>query len=90
MNWKLLSTFQIAAFTKQSQENFSRDKTVLNERMQEYQRQVDQENRPSHDNIADHFRNGDCMQPSSKSSHRLIQAVMQSSSFGKVDITVLL
>uniref|UniRef100_A0A7N0UH24 Uncharacterized protein n=3 Tax=Kalanchoe fedtschenkoi TaxID=63787 RepID=A0A7N0UH24_KALFE len=77
---------QIAAYTKQSQENFTREKASLNERMQEYQRQVDQESRPSHENMVDSLRNGDCMQPSSRSSHRLIQAVMQSSSIGKVQI----
>ncbi|KAL9688386.1 hypothetical protein QQ045_032807 [Rhodiola kirilowii] len=77
---------QLVAYTKQSQENFTREKASLNERMQEYQRQVDQESRPSHDIMIDNFRNGDCMQPSSRTSHRLIQAVMQSSSIGKVQI----
>uniref|UniRef100_A0A7N0V0Y2 Uncharacterized protein n=1 Tax=Kalanchoe fedtschenkoi TaxID=63787 RepID=A0A7N0V0Y2_KALFE len=77
---------QIAAYAKQSQENFTREKALLNERMQEYQRQVDQESIPSHENMVDSLRNGDCMQPSSRSSHRLIQAVMQSSSIGKVQI----
>ncbi|XP_027122782.2 ADP-ribosylation factor GTPase-activating protein AGD3-like isoform X4 [Coffea arabica] len=74
---------QVLAYAQHARESSNYEQAALNERMQEYKRQVDQESRrsfngsigsPSHD-IVQQFPRG---------SHKVIEAVMQSALEGKV------
>ncbi|KAM7483507.1 hypothetical protein LguiB_008090 [Lonicera macranthoides] len=74
---------QVLVYAQQSKEIFNHQQTALNERMEEYKRQVDQESRQSL-NGSQGSSQGDAPQPFPKSSHKMIEAVMQSSTEGKV------
>ncbi|KAK2974191.1 hypothetical protein RJ640_021482, partial [Escallonia rubra] len=74
---------QVLAYARQSKESFNYEQAALHERMQEYKRQVDQETRRSF-NSSHGSVNGDFIQPFPRSSHKVIEAVMQSSAEGKV------
>lgn len=80
--WPALS--QVLVYAQQSKEIFNHQQTALNERMEEYKRQVDQESRLSL-NGSQGSSQGDAPQPFPK-SHKMIEAVMQSSTEGKVFI----
>ncbi|GLT48068.1 hypothetical protein SLA2020_217100 [Shorea laevis] len=73
---------QMLTYAQQSRESSNYEQAALSERMQEYKRRVDQESRWSSDgsNVSP---NGDGMQAISRSSHKMIEAVMQSTAKGK-------
>ncbi|XP_049367591.1 ADP-ribosylation factor GTPase-activating protein AGD3-like [Solanum verrucosum] len=71
---------QVLAYSQKARESSMYEQAALNERMQEYKRKIDQERRCSFNGST----NGDVTQPFSRSSHKLIEAVMQSASEGKV------
>lgn len=67
------------AYAHQSRECANYEMASLNERMQEYQRQVDRETRNSNGSPT-----GDGMRHNSRNSQKVIEAVMQSAAKGKV------
>lgn len=71
---------QVLAYSQKARETSMYEQAALNERMQEYKRKIDQERRSSFNGST----NGDVTQPFSRSSHKLIEAVMQSAAEGKV------
>jgi Arf-GAP/coiled-coil/ANK repeat/PH domain-containing protein len=79
--WILL--FQVLAYAQQSRERSNYEQAALVERMQEFKRQIDRESRWSPNGIND-SPNGDGIQAIGRSSHKMIEAVMQSASKGKV------
>uniref|UniRef100_A0A1J3I5P2 ADP-ribosylation factor GTPase-activating protein AGD1 n=3 Tax=Noccaea caerulescens TaxID=107243 RepID=A0A1J3I5P2_NOCCA len=70
---------QVLAYAHQSRECANYEMASLNERMQEYQRQVDRETRNSCGSPT-----GDGMRHNSRNSQKVIEAVMQSAAKGKV------
>ncbi|GKU92899.1 hypothetical protein SLEP1_g6562 [Rubroshorea leprosula] len=74
---------QVLTYAQQSRERSNYEQAALSERMQEYKRQVDRESRWSSDgsNVSP---NGDGIQAIGRSSHKMIEAVMQSAAKGKV------
>ncbi|KAG7538848.1 Ankyrin repeat [Arabidopsis suecica] len=70
---------QVLAYAHQSRECANYEMASLNERMQEYQRQVDRETRNSSGSPT-----GDGMRHNSRNSQKVIEAVMQSAAKGKV------
>ncbi|ONM03418.1 Discolored-paralog2 [Zea mays] len=75
---------QILAYAQQSRERANKEQASLVERMHEYKRQIDRESRSSINGLNDSY-NGDRMQTIGRSSHKQIEAVMQSTSKGKVE-----
>ncbi|KAL8249971.1 hypothetical protein R6Q59_006839 [Mikania micrantha] len=71
---------QVLTYAQQSRERSNYEQAALNERMQEYKRQIDRESRWSSNGSP----NGDGIQAIGRSSHKMIEAVMQSASKGKV------
>ncbi|CAA0815514.1 ADP-ribosylation factor GTPase-activating protein AGD3 [Striga hermonthica] len=71
---------QVSTYAKQSKERSNYEQAALNERMQEYKRQIDRESRWSSNGSP----NGDGIQAVGRSSHKMIEAVMQSAAKGKV------
>lgn len=74
---------QVLTYAQQSRERSNYEQAALNERMQEYKRQIDRESRCS-SNGSNKSPNGDGIQAIGRSSHKLIEAVMQSAAKGKV------
>ncbi|XP_047961583.1 ADP-ribosylation factor GTPase-activating protein AGD3, partial [Salvia hispanica] len=74
---------QVSTYAKQSKERSNYEQAALNERMQEYKRQIDRESRWS-SNGSKGSPNGDGIQAIGRSSHKMIEAVMQSAARGKV------
>lgn len=79
------NTYQVLAYAQQSRERSNYDQAALIERMQEFKRQIDRESRwspsaPTHSPSA----LGDGIQAIGRSSHKMIEAVMQSAASGKV------
>ncbi|KAJ4773226.1 ARF-GAP domain 1 [Rhynchospora pubera] len=75
---------QVLAYAQQSRERSNYDQAALIERMQEFKRQIDRESRwspsvPTHSPSA----LGDGIQAIGRSSHKMIEAVMQSAASGK-------
>ncbi|KAH0850695.1 hypothetical protein HID58_095338 [Brassica napus] len=70
---------QVLAYAHQSKECANYEMASLNEKMQEYQRQVDRETRNSCGSPT-----GDGMRHNSRNSQKVIEAVMQSAAKGKV------
>ncbi|CAA7035114.1 unnamed protein product [Microthlaspi erraticum] len=70
---------QVLAYAHQSRECANYEMASLNERMQEYQRQVDRETRTSCGSPT-----GDGMRHNSRNSQKVIESVMQSAAKGKV------
>jgi NAD-specific glutamate dehydrogenase len=70
-------------YAQQSRERSNYEQAALNERMQEYKRQIDRESRWS-SNGSNGSPNGDGIQAIGRSSHKMIEAVMQSAAKGKV------
>jgi Arf-GAP with coiled-coil, ANK repeat and PH domain-containing protein len=78
-----LILLQVLAYAQQSRERANKEQASLVERMHEYKRQRDRESRSSANGLND-CHNGDGIQTIGRSSHKMIEAVMQSSSKGKV------
>ncbi|XP_060213541.1 ADP-ribosylation factor GTPase-activating protein AGD3 isoform X2 [Lycium barbarum] len=74
---------QVLTYAQQSRERSNYEKAALNEKMQEYKRQVDRESR-WFSNGSNGSPNGDGIQAIGRSSHKQIEAVMQSAARGKV------
>ncbi|KAF3791070.1 ADP-ribosylation factor GTPase-activating protein [Nymphaea thermarum] len=74
---------QVLTYAQQSRERSNYDQAVLAEKMQEYKRQIDRESRWC-SNGAHGSPNGDGIQAIGRSSHKMIEAVMQSAAKGKV------
>ncbi|XP_027364850.1 ADP-ribosylation factor GTPase-activating protein AGD3-like [Abrus precatorius] len=74
---------QVLTYAPQSRERSNYEQAALNERMQEYKRQIDRESRWS-SNGSNGSPNGDGIQAIGRSSHKMIEAVMQSAAKGKV------
>ncbi|KQJ99167.1 ADP-ribosylation factor GTPase-activating protein AGD3 [Brachypodium distachyon] len=74
---------QVLAYSQQSRERANKEQASLVERMHEYKKQIDRESRSSANGLID-SHNVDGMQTIGRSSHKMIEAVMQSSSKGKV------
>ncbi|XP_034711357.1 ADP-ribosylation factor GTPase-activating protein AGD3 isoform X1 [Vitis riparia] len=74
---------QVLTYAQQSRERSKYEQAALNEKMQEFKRQIDRESRwPS--NGSNGSPNGDGIQAIGRSSHKMIEAVMQSAAKGKV------
>jgi hypothetical protein len=80
---RLLLFLQVLTYAQQSRERSNYEQASLNERMQEYRRQIDRESRWS-SNGSNGSPNGDGIQAIGRSSHKMIEAVMQSAAKGKV------
>lgn len=74
---------QVLTYAQQSRERSNYEQAALNERMQEYKRQIDRESRWL-SNGSNGSPNGDGIQAIGRSSHKTIEAVMQSAAKGKV------
>ncbi|KAE8669615.1 ADP-ribosylation factor GTPase-activating protein AGD1 [Hibiscus syriacus] len=72
---------QVLTYARQSRERSNYEQAALNERMQEYKRQVARESRWSSNGSSP---SGDGIQATGRSSHKMIEAVMQSATKGKV------
>ncbi|CAI9786858.1 unnamed protein product [Fraxinus pennsylvanica] len=74
---------QVLAYAQHARQNSNYEQAALNEQMQDYKRKIDQESRRS--SIGPHgYPNVDVIQPFSRSSHKMIEAVMHSGAEGKV------
>ncbi|GJN38506.1 hypothetical protein PR202_gb27555 [Eleusine coracana subsp. coracana] len=73
----------VLSYAQQSRERSNYEQAALVERMQEFKRQIDRESRWSPNGMHD-SPNGDGIQAIGRSSHKMIEAVMQSASKGKV------
>ena len=80
----LSSPTQVLTYAQQSRERLNYEQAALNERMQDYKRQIERESRWSSSNGSNGSPNGDGIQAIGRSSHKMIEAVMQSASKGKV------
>ncbi|GAB2214064.1 hypothetical protein Droror1_Dr00018398 [Drosera rotundifolia] len=74
---------QVLTYAQQSRERSNHEQAALNERMQDYRRQIDRESRWA-SNGSHGSPNGDGIQAIGRSSHKMIEAVMQSAMKGKV------
>ncbi|KAL5220138.1 hypothetical protein ABZP36_024851 [Zizania latifolia] len=74
---------QVLAYAQQSRERANKEQASLVEKMHEYKKQIDREIRSSGNGLGD-AHNGDGIQTIGRSSHKMIEAVMQSTSKGKV------
>lgn len=74
---------QVLTYAHQSRERSNYEQAALNERMQEYKRQVERESRWS-SNGSNGSSNGDGTNAIGRSSHKMIEAAMQSATKGKV------
>ncbi|KAJ4975054.1 hypothetical protein NE237_008228 [Protea cynaroides] len=74
---------QVLTYAQQSRERSNYEQAALTERMQEFKRQIDRESRWSSNGLHD-SPNGDGLQAIGRSSHKMIEAVMQSAAKGKV------
>ena len=78
-----IQVLQVLTYARQSRERSNYEQAALNERMQEYKRQVDRESRWS-SRGSNGSSNGDGIQAIGRSSHKMIEEVMQSAAKGKV------
>ena len=74
---------KVLTYAQQSRERSNCELAALTERMKEFKRQIDQESRLA-SNGAHSSPNGDGIQAIGRSSHKMIEAVMQSAAKGKV------
>lgn len=74
---------QVLTYAQQSRERSNYEQAALNERMQDYKRQIDRESRWA-SNGSNGSPNGDGIQVIGRSSHKMIEAVMQNAAKGKV------
>ncbi|GLU20804.1 hypothetical protein SLE2022_369860 [Rubroshorea leprosula] len=76
---------QVLAYTQQSRECSNYKQASLNERMQEYIRQIDRDNRLSlNGSLSTPAVDSSSMRPMARGSQKVIEAVMQSAAKGKV------
>ncbi|XP_054820354.1 ADP-ribosylation factor GTPase-activating protein AGD1-like isoform X3 [Prosopis cineraria] len=75
---------EVLAYAQQSRESYNTDQISLNEKMQEYKRQIHQESRLSLN--GPNGSPGDCVQPFSRISNEVVDAVKESAANGKVQI----
>ncbi|WMV57758.1 hypothetical protein MTR67_051143 [Solanum verrucosum] len=75
---------RVLAFSRRARESSTHEQVVLNEKMQEYKKEVDQESRRSL-NSPHNSSTAEITQHSSRSSQKVIEAVMQSAAEGKVE-----
>ncbi|XP_022972057.1 ADP-ribosylation factor GTPase-activating protein AGD3-like isoform X1 [Cucurbita maxima] len=75
---------QVLTYAQQSRERSNYEQAALSERMQEYKRQVDRESRWSSNGSNGSPNGGDGIQAIGRSSHKMIEEVMQSAAKGKV------
>lgn len=73
---------QVLAYAQQSRERTNYEQAALAERMQEFKRQIDRESRCSFSDADS--PTGDGIQAVGRSSHKMIEAAMQSTTKGKV------
>lgn len=74
---------KVLTYAQQSRERSNYELAALTERMQEFKRQIDRESRwPS--NGSHSSPTGDGIQAIGRSSHKMIEAAMQSAAKGKV------
>ncbi|KAM3210254.1 hypothetical protein ACQJBY_064339 [Aegilops geniculata] len=74
---------QVLAYSQQSRERANKEQASLLERMHEYKKQIERDSRSSGNGLND-SPNVDGIQTIGRSSHKMIEAVMQSSTKGKV------
>ncbi|XP_057870468.2 ADP-ribosylation factor GTPase-activating protein AGD3 isoform X2 [Cryptomeria japonica] len=74
---------QVLAYAQQSRDRTNYEQAALAERMQEFKRQIDRESRCSFSDT-DNSPTGDGIQAVGRSSHKMIEAAMQSTAKGKV------
>lgn len=74
---------QVLTFAQRARESSTHEQVVLNEKMQEYKKEVDQQSRRSL-NSPHNSSTAEITQHSSRSSQKVIEAVMQSAAEGKV------
>ncbi|CAA6660045.1 unnamed protein product [Spirodela intermedia] len=74
---------QVLSYAQQSRERSNYEQAALSERMQEFKRQVERRGRWPMNGVQG-SPNGDGIQAIGRSSHKMIEAVMQSASKGKV------
>ncbi|KAH8938933.1 hypothetical protein BDL97_15G009800 [Sphagnum fallax] len=74
---------QVLTYAQQSRERANYEQAALADRMQEYRQQMDQENQRSFSHV-DSLAAGDGIQAVGRSSHKLIEAVMQSTPRGQI------
>ncbi|KAK4785347.1 hypothetical protein SAY86_002036 [Trapa natans] len=74
---------QVLTYAHQSRERSNYEQAALSEKMQEYKRQIDRESRWS-SNDPNGSPNGETVHAIGRSSHKMIEAVMQSAAKGKV------
>eukprot|EP00268_Persea_americana_P045987 TRINITY_DN4716_c0_g1_i1.p1 TRINITY_DN4716_c0_g1~~TRINITY_DN4716_c0_g1_i1.p1 ORF type:complete len:838 (-),score=167.76 TRINITY_DN4716_c0_g1_i1:589-3102(-) len=74
---------QVLTYAQQSRERSNYELAALSERMQEFKRQIDRESR-WHSNGSHSSPTGDGIQAIGRSSHKMIEAAMQSAAKGKV------
>lgn len=86
---RFIVVFQVLTYAQQSRERSNYEQATLSERMQDYKRQVDREIRSSCYGM-NRCPNGDGIQAIGRSSHKMIEAVMQSTAKGKVYIISLI
>jgi hypothetical protein len=82
-------TKQVLAYAQQSRERTNYEQAALTDRMQEYRQQMEQENQRSFSDV-DSLATRHGIQVVGRSSHKLIEAVMQSTPRGKVCSTSFL
>ncbi|CAK9859996.1 unnamed protein product [Sphagnum jensenii] len=73
----------VLTYAQQSRERANYEQAALADRMQEYRQQMEQENQRSFSDV-DSLATGDGIQAVGRSSHKLIEAVMQSTPRGKI------
>ncbi|ONK72097.1 uncharacterized protein A4U43_C04F15680 [Asparagus officinalis] len=74
---------QVLAYAQQSRERANYEQEALTSRMQDFKKQIDRESRWS-SNASHDSPNGDGIQAVGRSSHKMIEAVMQTAVRGKV------
>ncbi|XP_057846904.2 ADP-ribosylation factor GTPase-activating protein AGD3 isoform X2 [Cryptomeria japonica] len=74
---------QVLTYAQQSRERTNYEQSALAERMEEFRKQIELENQRSFNDI-DTSPSGDGIQAVGRSSHKMIEAVMQSTMKGKV------
>lgn len=74
---------QVLTYAQQSRERANSEQVLLADRMQEYRRQMERDNQRLFSD-ADAAPGGDGIQAVGRSSHKMIEAVMQSTPRGKV------
>lgn len=79
---------QVLAHAQHARQNANYEQSALHKQMQEFVRQVDEGSRRPHSgNHTSPSR--DSVQPYSRNSHKLIEAVMHSTAEGKVHIVLI-